>query len=190
MIELINFLKTVPKKLYTIEIIILIAGYIKQNNYKRSDFKNIVKKLITDEELDNIFDSIDMTKIYELQNIKIELVKVKGEKLNVHDYYKYIEMKRYYEDLGLCKILFPSKYCILSDGEYNTIDIGIYFGNKNYTDGKKIYNFGKMWMKDPDMKTFDKLPVKEIEVQEIDIKMKKMRNKLNSVMGSDYFLDV
>ena len=47
-----------------------------------------------------------------------------------------------------------------------------------------------MWMKDPDMKTFDKLPVKEIEVQEIDIKMKKMRNKLNSVMGSNYFLDV
>ena len=161
MIELTNFLKSVPKKEYSKDLIVAIAGYIKQRNYKRSDYKKISKKIMSDEEADEIFDSVDMTLTYDLIDIKKKLVKVKGEKLDVHDNYKYIEMKRHYQDRGLCKILYPSSYGFLLNGEYKQIDVDIYFGNVNYVEGKKIYNFGRIWSKDIDMKTYESIPTTE-----------------------------
>ena len=206
MIELTNFLKSVPKKEYSKELILTIAGYIKQRNYKRSDYKKISKKIMSDEEADNIFDNVDMTLTYDLTDVKKILVKVKGEKLDVHDNYKYIEMKRHYQDRGLCKILYPSSYGFLLNGEYNKIDIEIYFGNVNYVDGKKTYNFGKIWTRDTEMRTYEKIPtpstiekinepiVEIINEPHIDLnveteKHKKMRERLNETMSSMFFLD-
>ncbi len=203
MIELTNFLKSGPKKEYSKKLILTVAGYIKQRNYKRSDYKKISKKIMSDEEADNIFDNVDMTLTYDLNDIKKILVRVKGEKLDVHDNYKYIEMKRHYEDLGLCKILYPSSYGFLLNGEYNKIDIEIYFGNVNYVDGKKTYNFGKIWTRDIELRTYEKIPTIEknnepiIEINNEPIidpiieneKHKKMRERLNATMSSMFFLD-
>ena len=107
MFELNNFLKSIPKNEFSKDLIIAVAGYIKQRNYKRSDYKKFSKKILKDEEADEIFDNVDMTLTYDLNDIKKKLVKVKGEKLEVHVNYKYIEMKKHYEELGLCKILYP-----------------------------------------------------------------------------------
>ena len=203
MIELTNFLKSVPKKEYSKELIVTVAGYIKQRNYKRSDYKKISKKIMSDEEADNIFDNVDMTLTYDLTDVKKILVKVKGEKLDVHLNYKYIEMKKNYQDRGLCKILHPSSYGFLLNGEYKQIDVDIYFGNVNYVEGKKIYNFGKIWTRDTEMRTYEKQQLTEkinepiIEIINEPIinpiietgKHKKMRERLNATMSSMFFLD-
>ena len=200
MIELTNFLKSVPKKEYSKELIVTVGGYIKQRNYKRSDYKKISKKIMSDEEADNIFDNVDMTLTYDLNDVKKILVRVKGEKLNEHLNYKYIEMKKNYQDRGLCKILYPSSYGFLLNGEYKKIDVEIYFGNVNYVEGKKTYNFAKIWTRDPELKTYESIPIIEINNEPIietnnepiieeNEKRKQLRNKLNSVMPSRFFLD-
>ncbi len=170
------------------ELIVTVAGYIKQRNYKRSDYKKISKKIMSDEEADAVFDNVDMTLTYDLSDVK--------KKLDVHVNYKYIEMKRHYEEFGLCKILYPSSYGFLLNGEYNKIDIDIYFGNVNYVDGKKTYNFGKVWARDPELRTCEKIekinePINEPIIDPIieNEKHKQMRQKLNAVMSSRFFLD-
>ena len=198
MFELNNFLKTISKNDYTKDLIVAIAGYIKQRNYKRSDYKKFSKKILKDEEADEIFDNVDMTLTYDLNDIKKKLVKVKGEKLEVHVNYKYIEMKKHYEELGLCKILYPSSYGFLLNGEYKKIDVEIYFGNVNYVEGKKTYNFAKIWTRDPELKTYETSEIEKInepiiepivETETETEKHKQLRNKLNAVMSSRFFLD-
>ncbi len=198
MFELNNFLKTISKNEYTKDLIVAIAGYIKIRNYKRSDFKKFSKKILTDEEADNIFDNVDMSLTYDLNDVKKKLVRVKGEKLEVHVNYKYIEMKKHYEDRGLCKILYPSSYGFFLNGEYKKIDVEIYFGNVNYVEGKKTYNFAKIWTRDPELKTYETSEIEKInepiiepivETENENEKHKQLRNKLNAVMSSRFFLD-
>ena len=108
--ELIELLKKLNKKDYTPEILKIIAGYIKNKNYKRSDCKKIIKRIITDEEADSLFDNINVNETYEIEQLKHLLINFNGEKLTIHENYKYKELKYYFENLGLCKVEYPSSY--------------------------------------------------------------------------------
>lgn len=94
---------------------------------------------------------------------------VEGEKLSIHSHPKYLKMKEHFENKGWCKINEPAMYSqVKLNKEINNIEFvnsetaKDYFMNKNFItrldNGKEIKNnFYDIWVKDPDIKTYNKI---------------------------------